>query len=159
MLFRSPVGLGYYEDPQSQQQQQGVAANGGGYELGEGVVDEHEHISSHDHGETTVLPLMNGHTTAAGGVYESTTNKLDDDCHTAAPPTTVLLSKEKEGEEINKPNGVFKHDQQYRDGDEGEGYDDGEEVEEEEEEEEDVVFVMGTDVSTSWTTPERERRA
>jgi hypothetical protein len=39
------AGLGYYEDLESQQQQQQQAS--GGYEPGEGVVDEHEHTSSH----------------------------------------------------------------------------------------------------------------
>ena len=44
------AGLGYYEDPQIQQQQ---ASGGGGYEPGEGVVDEHELASSE-----TVPPSM-----------------------------------------------------------------------------------------------------
>lgn len=122
-----PAGIGYYEDPPSQQphQQQGG---------GEGVVDEHGYSSSHDRGETVPSSMVNGH---GSGVGES---------HGLVDPTSILLSKEKvEEEEEIKPNGVLKH------GDEEEY-----EEEEDEDEEEDVVFVMGTDVGTSWM-PERER--
>ena len=155
------AGLGYYEDLQSQQQQQQHPQHASGYETGEGVVDDQrqqqqqqqheEHVSSHiDHGET-VLPsmLMNGHTAES---TTAMTSKLDDPPH---HPTSVI----KEEEITGKLNGIFKRDQHQQCGDgRGEGCD-GEEEEEEEEEEEDVVFVMGgTDVSTSWT-PERERRA
>lgn len=126
------TGLGYYEDAQSQQphQEQGT----GGYEPGggEGVVDEHGYSPSHDR-EDTVPSIVNGH---GGGVGES---------HKAVDATSSPLSKEKAEEEEMKPNGILKH------GDE-------EEYEEEDDEEEDVVFVMGTDVSTSWM-PERERHA
>ena len=157
------VGLGYYEDPQSQLQQQqqqqqasGGGGGGGGYEPGEGAADEQEHASS----ETVPRPsmLMNGHTAeSTTSINTTTTRKLDD----PPPPTSSLHSKEKKEGEI-KLNGIFKHDQQRQHGDEGGeeyGGEEGEE-EEEEEEEEDVVFVMGgTDVSTSWAAPERERRA
>ena len=143
-----PTGLGYYEDPQSQQQQQQQAS--GGYELGEareGVVDGLERTSHIDHGETVVPSmLMNGHT--AESMTTTTTPELDDRHTHIVPPTSVLHLEE---EEEIKPNGIFKHDQLHH-GDEYEG------EEEEEEEEEDVVFVMGTDMSTSWT-PDRERRA
>ena len=156
------AGLGYYDDLQSQQQQQQHPQHASGYETGEGVVDDQrqqqqqqheEHVSSHiDHGET-VLPsmLMNGHT-AESMTATTMTSKLDDQPH---HPTSVI----KEEEITGKLNGIFKRDQHQQCGDgNGEGCD-GEEEEEEEEEEEDVVFVMGgTDVSTSWT-PERERRA
>lgn len=122
-------GLGYYEDPQSQQlhHQQQQQGGGGGYDPGlseEGV----EEPSSYDHVET-VPPILNGH----GTTHESTSYKLND------PHALVTFTKE--DEEV-KQNGILKHE---------------EDEEEEEEEEEDVVFVMGTDVSTSWS-PERERR-
>jgi hypothetical protein len=83
----------------------------------------------HSRGETVSSSILNGH---------SESHKLDDP---SVSPTSILLK----AEEI-KPNGILKH------GDEEE-YE-----EEDEDEDEDVVFVMGTDVSSSWT-PERERRA
>jgi len=134
-------GLGYYEDPQTQhhhqQQQQGAYEQGGV----NGGIDEHGHTSAHDqqqHGKA-LLSMTNGH-----GSGESMNHKLDD-------PTTTAPTSTKENED-NKPNGILKHDEG------GLQREEEEEAEYEEEEEEDVVFVMGTDVSTSWP-PERGRRA